>query len=121
MNGGLGKIEEHWQEKRMQEAAAVLGLLVDASLMLTPVDVDALKYIHTTAAVMQVRLLVSYSLIRGIVSVLRSAVDAAPLCIQYREFLIYYLVQGKRIWGRVPKTSALFPVVENCKAALMGS
>ncbi|CAL8469391.1 g8932 [Coccomyxa elongata] len=81
MNGGLGKTEEHWQEKRMQEAAAVLGLLVDASLMLTPVDVDALKYIHTTAAAMQ----------------------------------------GKRIWGRVPKTSALFPVVEKCKAALMGS
>ncbi len=57
MNGGLGIIEEQWQEKRMQEAAAVLGLLIDASLLLTPVDVDALRYINATAAAMQVRLL----------------------------------------------------------------
>ncbi len=54
LEGTLDDTEEDWQGKRMQEAAAVLGLLVKASLMLTPVDVDALKYICATAASLQV-------------------------------------------------------------------
>lgn len=45
----------NWQEKRIQEAAAVLGLLINASLMLKPVDVDALNYICATAAFLEVQ------------------------------------------------------------------
>ncbi|EIE21630.1 hypothetical protein COCSUDRAFT_56833 [Coccomyxa subellipsoidea C-169] len=79
LEGTVDDTEEDWQGKRMQEAARVLGLLVKASLMLTPVDVDALKYICATAA----------------------------------------SLQGKRIWGRVPQTSLLYPVMSECRAALL--
>lgn len=54
MDGTLDDTDEDWQRKRMQEAAAVLEVLVNASLMLTPVDVDALRYIWATAASIQV-------------------------------------------------------------------
>lgn len=54
IDGTLDDTDEDWQKKRMLEAAAVLELLFTASLMLTPVDVDALKYICATAISIQV-------------------------------------------------------------------
>ena len=47
--------EIDWQQRLLFEAAAVLELLITASLMLTPVDLDALRYICRTAKLLQVR------------------------------------------------------------------
>lgn len=46
--------EIDWQRRKPQEAAAVLELLVNASLMLQPVDLDALRYVWKTAKLLQV-------------------------------------------------------------------
>ena len=48
--------ETDWQQRLLLEAAAVLELLMTASLMLTPVDLDALRYICRTAKLLQVGL-----------------------------------------------------------------
>ena len=48
--------EIDWQQRLLLEAAAVLELLMTASLMLTPVDLDALRYICRTAKLLQVGL-----------------------------------------------------------------
>lgn len=46
-----------WESMRLQVGAAILELLVSASLMLQPVDADALKYVCKTARLLQVTLL----------------------------------------------------------------
>ena len=43
---------------RLEVAAAVLELLVSTSLMLQPIDIDALTYLCKTARLLQVTLLV---------------------------------------------------------------
>ena len=43
-----------WERMKVQVAAAVLELLVSASLMLQPIDADALKYVGKTARLLQV-------------------------------------------------------------------
>ena len=43
-----------WQERRCEEAAAVLDLLINASLMLIPVDATALTYIAQSACFFEV-------------------------------------------------------------------
>lgn len=45
----------------MQVAAAVLELLVNASLMMQPIDADALTYVYKTARLLQVILLTRHS------------------------------------------------------------
>ena len=46
--------EVDWERKKVQVAAAVLELLVSASLLLQPIDADALKYVRKTARLLQV-------------------------------------------------------------------
>ena len=46
-----------WESMRLQVGAAVLELLASASLMLQPVDADALRYVCKTARLLQVTLL----------------------------------------------------------------
>ena len=45
-----------WGRRKLQEAAAVLELLVNASLVLSPVDAEALRYVCKTARLLQVML-----------------------------------------------------------------
>ena len=46
--------EVDWEHMRLQVAAAVLELLVNASLMMQPIDADALTYVYKTARLLQV-------------------------------------------------------------------
>ncbi len=51
-----------WGRRKLQEAATVLELLVNASLMLSPIDAEALRYVCKTARLLQVMLAAQISL-----------------------------------------------------------
>ena len=51
-----------WGRRKLQEAAAVLELLVNASLLLSPIDAEALRYVCKTARLLQVMLATQVSL-----------------------------------------------------------